>query len=265
VLTAIVNWAKNVLRLGNVGCIVVVAVIGAVLLFVRPRWGRRWIVAMTLAYWLLSTPLGSGLLVMPLARGFHPIEDPREAASAEAIVVLGGGTLEAHSRGDVLAYLYEATALRTLEAARVFRLLGGRPLVVASGGAPGSHTTTEAQVIVEALVKLGVPRDRIIIEDESKTTHEQAIYVTRLLKSRGITRFVLVTWPTHLWRSVAVFRAQHADVIPSAAPLVSDAGPKWPFFLPNNGSLRLSDEAVWEYSAGVYYWARGWFRPQPSP
>jgi len=263
-VTSLVDWVKGVLRLGNPQVIVGVGLVAVALLVLKPRWGRRFVAAATLGYWFLSTPFGSTLTMAPLARGFHPIESPGEAGSAAAIVLLGGGIEETRVESDLLAVLTESTALRTLEAARLFKLLEGRPFVVASGGVPRGLRTPESDVMAEALVRLGVPRERILVENESRTTHEQAILVTRMLKARGIDRFVLVTWPTHLWRSVASFRAQHADVVPSAARLAADQGGAPAFFLPNSQSLRLSDEAIWEYAAGAYYWSRGWFRPVPA-
>ena len=265
-MTTIIDWGKGVLSLDNVAIVVVVLLVGALLSSFRPRWGRRWIVAATVAYWFVSTPFGSSLLVGPIARSFHSIQDPREAASAAAIVVLGGGTNNVTARSDVIARPSDTTALRTLEAVRVFRLLDGRPLVVASGGTPhAGQRTPEGRVIADALVALGVPIDHIFLEDVSLTTHDQALIVTRLLASRGIHRFVLVTSPTHMWRSVAVFRAQQADVIPSPSPLSSDEIAPPPFFVPNNDSLRLSDEALYDYLGTVYYWVRGWFRPVHAP
>jgi uncharacterized SAM-binding protein YcdF (DUF218 family) len=164
---------------------------------------------------------------------------------------------------ELLAYPRDSTTLRVLEAARVFRLLDGRPIVVASGGKVSQQRTPEGEVIAEALARLRVPRDRIIIEDTSLTTHDQAIVVTRLLKARGVDRFVLVTSPTHMSRSVAVFRAQHADIVPSVAPLIPERSRLRLFFMPNNDSLSVSEEAVHDYAGFVYYWARGWFRPAP--
>jgi uncharacterized SAM-binding protein YcdF (DUF218 family) len=260
----IVNWAKQALRLGSVGFALVILSIGLLLLVVRPRWGRRWMVAVVLGLWFVSMPIGSNLLIRPLVRSFHSIEDPQEAGSADAIIVLGGGILEVKAGADSLAYPYEATSLRILETARVFRLLDGRPLVIASGGISGlDERTTEAEIIAEALVKLHIPRDRIVIENESQTTREQAIIVSRLLKSRGIARSVLVTSPTHMWRSVAVFRAQHADVVPSIAPLVPEHSQPPPFFMPNPESLQVSDDAIHDYGGVAYYWARGWLGPAP--
>ena len=265
-MTEIVNWAKETLRLPNIACVVGIFAIGAVLLFLRPRWGRRWIVVGVLGYWLLSTPIGSTLLVTPLVRSVHSIEDPREAGSARAIVVLGGGIRELRVRSDALAYPEDATTLRVLEAARVFRLLDGRPIVIASGGMtqPGQQAA-EGTVIAEALARLQVPRDHIVVEEASRTTHEQAILVTRLLQTRGIDRFILVTSPTHMSRSVAVFRAQHADVIPSGSALVRENRKQRRLFMPNGDSLEISDDGVYAYASLAYYWARGWFRPTATP
>ena len=265
-MTDIVKWAKLAIGIGSVSFFVVVLTIGVVLLFVRPRGGRRWFVGLAVAYWFVSTPFGSMLLVRPLVGGFHSIEDVREAESARAIVVLGGGTRELKVGANVLAYPYESTTLRVLEAARVFKLLGGRPLVVASGGTAGvDQNTPEGEVIADALVTLGVPRDHIFVESVSRTTLEQALIVTRLLKSRGMERFVLVTSPTHMRRSVAAFRAQHADVVPSVSALLPEHSRPPGLFVPNGESLELSDSAVYDYAGLVYYWGRGWFTPAPSP
>jgi uncharacterized SAM-binding protein YcdF (DUF218 family) len=262
-VTDIVNWAKETLRMGNVEFIVIVVAIGALLLFVRPRWGRRWIVTMALGYWFVSTPLGSTLLITPLTRGFQPITLGDDVAPAGAIVVLGGGIRDLKVGAEALAYPYESTTLRLLEAARVFRLFDGMAIVVASGGRsqPGRRVS-EAEVMADALAALKVPRDRILVEDRSLTTREQAVFVTELLKSRGIRRFVVVTSPAHMSRTIRVFRAQHADVVPSVSGLVSDYRPRRSLLVPNNDSLEVSDAALYGYAGLVYYWARGWFRPE---
>ena len=257
-----VNWAKESLRLGNIAPILAIVAIGAALLFLRPRWGRRWIVAVGLAFWFVSTPLGSGLLVRPLTRNYHQLDSAAQAGFVEAIVVLGGGSGDVTAGSDVLTYPSNSTALRALEAARVFRLLDGRPLVVASGGRPhADQTMSEASIIAGELMRLGVPSDRIVLEGESITTHDQAIKVTRLMASKNIRRFVLVTSPPHMARSVRVFRAQHADVVPAVSALMSENIGRRRFFVPNDHSLAVSDQTLYEYAGFIYYWARGWFRP----
>jgi uncharacterized SAM-binding protein YcdF (DUF218 family) len=263
---SIVNWAKETLRFGNVAFIVTVMAIGVLLLFLRPRWGRRWITAAALVFWFLSTPFGSMLLVMPLTRGFHAIQHPAEAESAGAIVVLGGGIRDLKVGAEALAYPYESTTLRLLEGARVFHLLGDRLVIVPSGGrSQAGRRVSEGAIMADALATLGIPRERILVEDRSLTTQEQAVFVTRLLKSQGINRFVVVTSPAHMSRTVAVFRAQGADVVPSISAYASDYRPARRFFEPNDVSLEISDAAIYAYAGLIYYWARGWLRPAPVP
>lgn len=261
----IVNWAKESLRLGNIAFIIAILALGAVLLFVRPRWGRRWIAAVVLAYWFVSAPFGSMLLIAPLVRGFHSIEDPRQAGAAGAIVVLGGGIRDLKARSESLAYPYESTTLRLLEAARVFHLFEGRLLIVTSGGiAQAGQRVSEAAVMADALERLHVPRDRIVLEGSSRTTYEQAVLVTRLLKARGIDRFILVTTPTHMSRAARVFRAQQVDIVPSVSALMPERTRARLFFMPNEDAFDVSNDAAYDYAGLVYYWARGWFRPTPA-
>jgi uncharacterized SAM-binding protein YcdF (DUF218 family) len=263
-VTILVNWAKEVLRISSISFIVLMVLVGAALLLVRPRWGRRWVIGFAIAFWFCSTPFGSGLLARPMARGFHPIEDRREADGVAAIVVLGGGTKEVTAGPVRLGYPIDETALRIVEAVRLFRLLGGQPLIVVSGGTPRTDQgLPEAQVMAGGLAQLQVPSDHVLVDSRSETTREQAVAVTRLLLAHGIRRFALVTSPTHILRAVLVFRAQGADVVPSMSPLRSTAITDKRFFMPNGESLQLSDDAVYDYASTAYYWARGWFRPAP--
>jgi uncharacterized SAM-binding protein YcdF (DUF218 family) len=259
----LVNWAKGALRISQIPFLVAMLCIGSALLLVSPRWGRRWVIGLALALSFLSTPLGSDLLAGPLTRRYRPIADRREAAGADAIVLLGGGINEVSSDPVVLADPSHDTALRIVEAVRVFRLLEGQPIIVASGGRVSiRQQSAEGDVIAAELARLEVPVDRVLVEATSRTTREQATIVTGLLASRGIRRFVLVTSPTHMWRSVLVFRAQGADVIASPSPSLSPEAASRPFFMPNGESLLLSDDAVYESFGTLYYWGRGWFRPQ---
>jgi uncharacterized SAM-binding protein YcdF (DUF218 family) len=258
-VTALVNWAKDSLRVSDGSLIILIFAVGTVLLYLRPRLGRRWLTAAVLGFLFVSTPLGNRILIAPLVTGFHSIQDPAEAQSAGAIVVLGGGIRDTKAGADVFAYPVDGTTLRVLEGARVFRLLGSRVPVVASGGfTQAGRRIAEATVMADVLAAVGVPRDHILVENQSRNTHDQAVEVTRMLRARGIDRFVLVTSPTHIRRSMMVFRAQTAGVVPSPAALFPDYTAEHYFFMPNFESLRISDEAVYDYAGMAYYWWRGW-------
>jgi len=242
-----ITWSKETIRPGNIALLLGTFSIVAVLLYLRPRWGRRILVALIAAYWFISSPFGSGILVAPLAAGYHPLASAADASGTQAIVVLGGGIRDLKVMSTALAYPFEATTLRILEGARVYHLLDDHehPTVVASGGIsePGGESA-EAIVIADALTRLGVPRERIVLDDQSMTTHEQAIRVTGLLRERGINRFVVVTSPSHMWRSIAVFRAVGADVVPSPSALLPDT-PRRPCCPPSRSPrMRRKDRVL---------------------
>src|SRR5262245_17463478 len=239
--------------------------IAAIWLWRRPlaRGPRLYVAALALGYWLATTSVGAYVLVTPLTHGITRITSREQAGDAQAVVVLGGGALTARVATKIGGVLTSSSLLRALEAARIVEIVGA-PLVIASGGIPrpDRDVRPESEMLRDQLVKVGVAPGSIVEESQSKTTHEQAVQVASLLRERQIQRIVLVTSPTHMRRSLAVFRAAGLDPVPSIAPVRSDAAPPPPPLLPNIESLDLSDDAVYEYTAFVYYWLRGYLRPK---
>jgi uncharacterized SAM-binding protein YcdF (DUF218 family) len=221
--------------------------------------GRRLLLGFVLVYWFLSTRAGAGLLVAGLSHGFESIKSREAAAGADAVVVLGGGANTFSAGGVVVGELAPLSVLRALEAARVYRLIGAR-LVVASGGIPipESQLKPESEMLRDLLVTAGVPADRILQESESRTTRDEAQLLKLILSSRGVERFVLVTSPTHMRRATAIFQAEGLHPIPSISQLYSDDIVHPSLFLPTSGSRYLSDVAIYDYAASIYYWLRGW-------
>jgi uncharacterized SAM-binding protein YcdF (DUF218 family) len=233
--------------------------IGVALLFARPRWGRRWLAATIVGYWVISCPAGASLLARTLTGGYRPLASAEEAQGARAVVLLSGGSKTVRAAGGRLGVVTHPTALRVLETVRVYRLLGD-PLVIVSGGVtdPTARALPESEVIRKAVVDLGVPADRVVVESESRNTHDEAIVIRRMLTERGIAQFVIVTSPLHMWRSLATFGVQGLHPVPSAAPLYQDAAGQ-PFALtPNDVSLEVGSAVVYEWLARAYYWWRGW-------
>ena len=61
-----------------------------------------------------------------------------------------------------------------------------------------------------ALVELGVPADRILLESTSQVTHDEAVLTARMLRDLEITSCVLVTSNLHMRRALATFRKEAA-------------------------------------------------------
>ena len=109
------------------------------------------------------------------------------------------------------------------------------------------------------LIRNGVPADRIVLESESRTTREQVVLVTPLLKARGWDRFVQITSPVHLTRAARGFAAQGLQPVPVSAPYRSEIlAPPPPRWWPDGAALALSERSMYDYIALFYYWMRGW-------
>ena len=252
---------KLALLPGSIQFLVVGLVIGVALLYGRDRarrLGRYWLTALTAAYLAMSVPVGADILVRGLARGFGSIAAASDAGGATAIVVLAGGSQRYSNQGSGVEFVSEASALRALEAARIYHLLSD-PLVITSGWTMPERTRSEAALLADALISLGVPAGRIIREARSMNTREHAIYVPTVLRQHGVERFVLVTSATHIRRAVRAFEAQQLHPVPSMSAMRSSRPRRgmrdwWP----GGDNLYISGQAIYELFGLVYYWSRGW-------
>ena len=85
-----------------------------------------------------------------------------------------------------------------------------------------------------------------------------SLVLKRMLADLRIDKFVIVTSPLHMRRSLAAFAAQGLHPVPSAAALQPDESVT-PFpLLPTNAFLEIGNAVVYEWSALAYYWWRGW-------
>jgi uncharacterized SAM-binding protein YcdF (DUF218 family) len=259
-VSSLVSTLKDNLQLLSPLTLLIALGVGVALLYNRRAapWGRRWLLAMLVGYFALSTPVGSWLFAAPLTHGQRALRAPADARGAQAVVVLSGDFVS-RGTGDLVIDDLRSTALRVIEGVRVYRLLGD-PLLVVSGGDLRRFDPPRpaAAAMRNAAVGLGVPPERIATEVQSLTTREQALFLSRLLADRHISRLVLVTSAVHMPRSLAVFRASGLDPVPSASDLAEDLDLSLSTLVPNRDSLNLSDAALYEYAALAYYRARRW-------
>lgn len=232
--------------------------VGVALLFGPPRavrWARRWMAGAFVLYLTLCLQGTSDVLVGGLSRGHARIVRAVDAPTVRTIVVLGNGARVRSGNGQELTAPNLQSAHNALEAARLYRLLGD-PIVVASGASfDRSSPTPESRVLSDALESLGVPKDRIVVEGQSRSTRQQAVNVSLWLKERNETTFVLVTSPEHMWRAERAFIVEGVRPIPSPSLLRYGGSPPWqPRLMALDGSVN----ALYEYVALGVYWWRGW-------
>ncbi|WP_245717909.1 YdcF family protein [Nocardia miyunensis] len=113
-----------------------------------------------------------------------------------ALVVLGYGLLPNGTMRPELVNRLQAAWLQAMAAPN-------SPIVV-TGGAP-QHGVPEAAAMAGWLIGHGIPASRILVEDRSGSTVQNALFSTRIMRDRGIGGAVVITSPNHIRRAVTDF------------------------------------------------------------
>ena len=159
--------------------------------------------------WIWSTPLASYLLQNQMESAYPPLSI-EVVPNAKAIVVLGG-SVGAPSVGFPYANLGPA-ADRVWHAARLYQA-GKAPWVVLSGGADLSLAQeSEAKAMAGFIKDLGVPNLALILEEQSRTTSQNASMTAELLKGLNIHHILLITSALHMERAKRLFEKQGLQV-----------------------------------------------------
>lgn len=164
--------------------------------------------------------------------------------SAEAIVVLGGGTSPLQF-GQTYPNLGPASD-REWHGVRLYEA-GKAPLVVLSGGHDAEYSaSSSAEAMRRFMQALGVPDSALLLEPHSRNTTQNAHYTANLLGERGIEHILLVTSALHMPRSIALFEAQGFQVTPAATDHEVRPLPGWRLWTPNTNALDGSSRALKE-------------------
>jgi uncharacterized SAM-binding protein YcdF (DUF218 family) len=148
--------------------------------------------------------------------------------------------------------LNESGLKRALRGADLFRS-GAAFTVVLTGSSPtASRPVSALEPMAEVLRGAGVPSPAILIEGESRNTHESAVHVAALARSRRWTSLALVTDAGHIRRAMMSFEREGVSVV--AAPILF-----WSLGGAQPG-LRVVRVGILthEYGGLLYYWWRGW-------
>ena len=174
-----------------------------------------------LIYLVGASPIVARQLFKSLEQNYPPL-DPVSAPYADAIVLLGGGldipipprkTPQLKSGSD-----------RLWQAAQLYNA-GRAPYLLIAGGNvfPFPNFEGEARYIAEVLIAWGVPRENILFESDSRTTHQNAANIAPILNDLEVRTILLVTSAYHMKRSLGTFRQQLPDnikIIPASSDVL---------------------------------------------
>lgn len=136
-----------------------------------------------------------------------------EWASRSAIIVLGVGVQRS---SPTLISPIPASYGRLVQAQHAYSLCAGSGAtctIYVSGGDPEGLGRSEAKTYADVLVSMGVPRERLVVEEESRNTWENARNTTAMLDANNEVTRVLITSRVHLYRSLRYFRHFGAEPI----------------------------------------------------
>lgn len=189
-----------------------------------------------------ALPLGDWLLA-PLEARF-PV--PPVPAHIDGIIELGGAVdpavSEAHGQvalNSAGARVTETLALALRHPEATLLLSGGDASIVPR---PGER---EADATRRLLVELGVPARRVLVEDRSRNTYENALYSYALAAPKPGETWLLVTSAAHMPRAVGCFRRVGWNVLPY--PVDFRTVPHPPFAFSLEGDLSLLELAAKEW------------------
>jgi uncharacterized SAM-binding protein YcdF (DUF218 family) len=212
----------------------IIAAVGLLYRRRRPRLSIALLVIGLGSLWLLATPLVSDAL-QRLAQRYPPL-DPTQPVNAQAIVILGGGSVRIAPE-----YGGPAAAADTLERINYGAFLARRTsLPVLVSGSP-----READAMQSTLSRdFGI--NARWVENRSGDTFENARFSAPLLRADGIRRIVLVTGSAHEWRAAHEFMGTGLEVVPAPVGYRRSIDMQALKFMPNAGAMMHSYESAYE-------------------
>lgn len=230
--------------------------LGAVLVYRRRDWiGRRLVsLAALLAIVATVVPIGSNLMIVLENRFPIPGEPPE---NIDGIVVLGGvvNELVTRARGQVSI---GGSIERLTEFAALSKQYPKAKLVFTGGsGKLLSQDVKEGDAVGPLLRQLGVDPDRLLIDNQSRNTFENAAMTLELAKPHPDETWLLITSAFHMPRSVGVFRKAGWNIIPYPVDFYYTGEP---VFVPGFsflGGLNALSSATHEWLGLIFYWLTG--------
>jgi len=241
--------------LSPIGVLLVLALVGAS--WSGDRWRRTFrsigIAAILILITVGMTPLGL-MAAAPLENRF-----PQPAADMPppfGIIVLGGAVngLVSKARGKIVFDERE----RMIEAAFLAKRYPQARVVFTGGSGSLIAESKEAPAARELLIKLGVDPARIIVEEQSRNTEENARFTAAIVRPEPTQRWLLVTSAFHMPRAIGVFEKAGFDVVADpVAYRTLGPGNGWQWDLDPGSGFRIFETAVHEWIGLAIYRATG--------
>ncbi len=263
-LTKIIEW---VILPPGLTCILVL--LGLIFIVAWRRLGYTLIVLGLIALYIGSIPLTTALLAKIIEPNEALTIDVAQKTGAQAIIVIGGernlssneyGTVD--KSGNFIANtesIDDRTLNRLRYTAKLIRALDQRGEaqkieVILSGGQLHPRGPSRAQLMAKSLKNdFAIDKDPML-EPQSISIYESAIFTTDLLNSRNINKVILVGDAWDLPRAVEAFKSnRELEIIPAPVGFLDSKNKGLSLWLPQGEAMKLNNKAMGEIISRIIY------------
>lgn len=174
-------------------------------------------------------------------------------------IVLTGVTLNSHQPDDRVYFHHGAD--RVTHAIQLHKLGIVKKILITGGvGRVLTEGRPEADELKKVMVMAGIPQTDIIVENESRNTHENAINTKAILENEDPSNCLLITSAFHMRRSRACFKKAEFETDTFSADFYSHPRYFTPdaLIIPSAESINLWQKLFKEWTGIAAYWVAGY-------
>jgi len=208
----------------------------------NPKYTKFFVIITAILY-MVSAPVICDSLIRSLERKY----EPPSQLNGDVIIMLGGGAFADTPNVNGKGHLSSIASNRLLTCIQLYYKLDV-PIIISGGQIPG-YATSEAEIAKNILLGLDIPEEKIIVENRSLNTTQNAIYTRELLEEHGFSRPILVTSAFHMERAVRQFGKNEVNVIPYPTDYQTNSIRRITFmdFIPSAEALQKFYFSIKEY------------------
>ena len=193
------------------GIFLVLLLITAIWSYRRDRSVGKMLLVLAGIFYILTTGLLANLVLHSLESQYSPPPQP----AGDVIIMFGGGATADTPNTDGQGHLSGSAANRLLTVAQLYQKL--KIPVIISGGRVYDSDGAEADIAKTILLRLGIPADKIVTDNASRNTSENAKNCAALIFRYGFRHPILVTSAYHMRRAVLQCEKAGMAVVPYPA------------------------------------------------
>jgi uncharacterized SAM-binding protein YcdF (DUF218 family) len=223
----------------------------ALIFYRKPRLGKTCILLALLVFMVFGTKPVPDMLIRFLESQYQPVSP---LPHVDAVIVLSGAL---NLRLSTPQHLEFGEGVERILAGIKLVQEGYGDVLIISGGSGDIYDQTkrEAVFLRQFAIDLGVPEKKILIDQNSRNTYENATNTRAIMEQHGISSSILVTTASHLPRSMACFEKLGIKPIPYPVDFYSAPDPDYNLFdiIPGVSSLKRTSFILHEYIGILIY------------